>query len=658
MTGVATALLAASPPGDASAATPVEARTVLEVDRIDELTTTALPDGRALVGWVNGNNNGDTTLAMVRPSGAVLGPTAQTIRQGFASRRIGFLPGGPAAAPVLTWFQDGVLDRPFHLSLNGDRFGVPTEAFVPNSGLSGHDASYARCPDGSTVLGFQFSHNPGTTRQTHTAYAGLGDAAGKLDDPLPKVTSQSLDSGQQPTVACDRTNSPTLSLVNDHDAVGKSYGEHILVRNVRVEDEILLNRPLPVGIDATAPDARFAPDGRLWLVWTESKGGAGGVTYVATRAPGKAGPVSAPVVLDATATHVGPLFFGAGGSTHLLVQHQDPDGKIRIGVRTAPPGAAAFGPEERLLDPDLHFGTVLTDHPDGRPRLLVRRVLDRKTGASTFAVGGIPAAGTTDPLTPVEFGVSGGRAATTYLPSGDLLIVGNTTVGSDRVQLREGGLDTGAPPTVDGVAVPGTALVGEPVTMSAVASDPLGLASFTWSVDSTTLTSQRATHTFTKPGSYVATARAVDRAGIATEVTRTIRVVDPDGQGAEDGRNAGNGAGSLPDRAAPTLTKASAQRGRKGRSARTVSLRVTPSEAVALDVELLGTERRKAKRQQIVLRSTRIGTAKAGLAATAKLKLPAKLPRTLGRALSVRVTATDLAGNRTTRTVKVKRAKR
>lgn len=651
MTGAAAALLAAWPPGNASAATPVEPRTALEVDRMDAPTVAALPDGRALVGWTNGNNNGDAANVVVRPAGGVLGPNYQPLRRGRAPRQLGFLHGGPAANPVLTWFDDDER-RPFLSRLDGDQLTTPSGVFSPGSQFEGQDVSYARCPDRSTVLGFQFTHNGNTSRTSYSAYAGLGDENGKLADPLPKVFSTSLDQGQKPTVTCDRNISPIVAYVNDHDGVDTKYGDQITVRNVRIEDEVLMTRNLPPGTEAYGVDARIAPDGRLWIIWQETLGKTR-KTYVATRAPGKAGPVGQATVLDASG-YAETLFFGAGGRSHVLVYERRADERVRIGVRTAAPGADTFGTAEWLVDYDLQLASVLTDHPDGLPRLLIRRLADAKSGTSAFAVQGIIAAGTTDAYTPLNFSLRGGSASASYLPSGDLFIAGGARIETDRVLLREGGLDTGAPPTVDPIAVPGEAPVGQPVTLSAIASDPLGLASFTWTVDGKTYTDQQVSHTFVAPGTYVATARAVDRAGIATVVSRTIRVTDPV---APTGENTG---GAVADRTAPQLSAVSATRGRRGASARTVTLKLTPNEAVAVDLELLGRAKgAKGKRaRSVVLRSGRVAKVTAGKPATAKLKLPTKLPRTVGATFTVRITATDLAGNRTVRTVAVKRAKR
>lgn len=621
---------------------------------MDEPTVAALPDGRALVGWRNGNNNGDAANVIVRPAGGVLPATYQPLQRGYAPRQLGFLRGGPASNPVLTWFDEGNERRPFLSRLEGDRLTTPSDVFSPGSKIEGQDLSYARCPDRSTVLGFQFTHNPNTARRTYSAYAALGDENGALADPLPKVFSTSLDSGQKPTVTCDRNISPIVAYVNDHDGIDTVCGDQITVRNVRVEDEVLLNRTLPPGTEAFGVDARIAPNGRLWIMWNETQGKET-KTWVATRPPGKAGPVGPPTVLDASG-YTETLFFGAGGTTHVLVYERRSDERVRIGVRTAAAGADTFGQPDWLVDYDLQLASVITDHPDGLPRLFIRRLTNVKTDESSFAVQGIVAAGSTEAYTPLNFSLREGPAAATYLPSGDLFVAGGTRVGADRVLLREGGLDTGAPPSLDPVSVTGTVLPGEPTTLSARAFDPLGLASFTWTVDGKTYTDQQVTHTFATPGTYVATVRAIDRAGNASEVTRTIRVTEPATP------TGGEVNGGTTDRIAPRLSAVSATRGRRGAAARTVTLKLTPNEAVAVDFELLGKTQAKPKggrrQRQVVLRSGRVAKAAAGKPATAKLKLPVRLPRGTTGAFTVRVTVTDFAGNRTVRSVAVKRAKR
>lgn len=643
----------------ADAATAVSARTALEAKRIDAPDSAALLDGRIVLGWSNGSGIGDTASTMVRPAGGVLPGKAQGLRQTTPIENVSFLAGGPAEQPVLGWFQDTDARVPFQTVFDGERFGAHFAIVGSGQGGRGRFASYARCPDGTTAFTYQFTYDTvPTVPTTYATYAILANAAGvRAGSSVMPSAPGSRDLYQHPAVTCDRTDLPLFSIADDPDYSGTAQGKHLRVYPLKGPLTALLQRDLPANISVNgSPEARVAPDGRVWMLWTEFGGSA--TSYVATRAPGATGTATSGSVLDAGG-NASTLFFGAGGTTHVLIRRTVSPGKYRYGIRTVQPGPAndSFGPEEPLVGEGNHYVQVLTDHPDGIPRLLV--VTYEGASSVNLAVQGIPQAGSTEPLTSLDFKVNG-AFTTSYLPSGDLFVAGREEIAPGRHELREGGLDTGVPPTLANVTVPGTTVPGEPTTLSVDARDPLGLSSFTWTVDGKTLTDEDTTHTFTTPGTYVATARAVDRAGLATELTRTIRVLDPAAvtPGTDAFREAVKGAGGAVDGTAPALTATTATRGRKGKAATSVTLKATPDEPVAFDLELVGTVKRGGLNGDLVLRSGRIASAPAGKPASAALKIPAALTRLVGSKLRVRITATDAAGNRTQRTVAVTRAKR
>lgn len=647
-------------PAVGSAATPVTPRVVLESPRIATVSSAALPDGRVLVAWDSGLSTGDTLSAAVRPAGGVLPARPQVLRRNQTTEHLAFLPGGPADQPVLLSFQDTEQTTPHQILLDGDHFATQFAILRGGPSARGRFPSYARCPDGTTAFSYQLSYDttPGTPA-TFDSQGFLADAGGRLAPGTLSATGPNKDYYQEPRITCDRTELPLLSVASDPDGQGTVSGERLRVVPLRGPATPLLERNLPPGASANSPEARVAPDGRVWILWTEPNAGSL-VTYIATRDPGATGPVTTPAVLDASGK-ASTLFFGAGGSAHVLIRHTGAGGTLRYGIRTVVPGPTSdsFGPEEPLVPEGKHSVRLLTDHPDGRPRLLV--VSRDADNVASFAVQGIPQAGSTEPLTSLGFQVDG-SFTTSYLPSGDLFIAGREQLTPTQYELREGGLDTGAPPTLTNVTVPGTAVPGEPTALSIDARDPLGLSAFTWTVDGRTITDEDTTHTFAAPGTYVATAKAVDRTGATTELSRTIRVLDPAAvtPGTEAFREAVTGAGGAVavDRAAPALSRASAVRGRKGKAASSVAVQVSPSEAVALDLELVGTLKRGGAKGQLVLKSTRVASAPAGTTAKASLKVPAALTRLVSGKLSVRITATDASGNRTQRTVAVTRAKR
>ncbi len=652
---LATAVAALALPASAPALVPVPQRDVLTANRFDSPQLAALPDGRAALAWTNGTNSGDSTLAMIRPAGKVLPATPQALRGGYSSDEIRFLAGGPAASPLLTWFQDGDSRAPFTVRLDGDQFGVQTGVF---SGMYGYGRfpRFARCPDGTTAFAYQFAYPSPTSYEVIAMRRGAnGESAGGGSTYL----GGSGDYYQDPRPTCDSAAAPLIAW-NVDDNVGGPDPGHLKVRGI-AGGGTFFDRTVPVGKRGGSPDARIAPDGRLWIVWSEyDKTTGDGTTYVATRAPGDTSAIStaSPTVLDAGGADA-QLFFGTDGGTHVLLARSNTAGEESYAVRTAPAGSASFGAEQELLGYGDRWARLLTGHPDGAPRLLV---MGSDASYNTlYSIQGIPAAGSHEPLTAIDLREIG-QSAFAYLPSGDLLGVGVVDGGGALPDtLVEGGLDTGAPPTLGDVSVPGLAAPGEPTPLRIDARDPLGLSSFSWSVDGKTLTDQDTSVTFASPGTYTVTARAVDRAGLATELTRTVRVLDP----APVGQGAPGGTGQTPttpsatpnDTTKPKLS-ASAKRGQRGKAARTVTLTLRAGERSAADIELVGTLRRGKDKGTLVLRSKRVKALTANRRTTVRLAVPPSLARLVGNRLKVRVTLTDAAGNRTTKTVTVKKARK
>lgn len=652
---VVAGLLAAEP---ASALVPVPTRTVLEVNRIDSPTSAALPDGRLLLGWTNGTNSGDTTNAQVRPSGGVLPPTFQTLRTGGSSESLRFVPGGPVESPVITTFQEPDSRSPFNAKLDGDTFTTQTP-ILSGTFSTGRFPSYTRCPDQTTAFAYQFT---GTgTPQLYTAVARLADAKGAVGA-TSFVGIGSPDSFQDPTVTCDQ-NVPLFAYANDRDGDAGPQGKRLQVRQLSLGGPAVLDRMTADGVNASAPEARVAPNGRLWIVWTEFPNAGTPTTYFSTRAPGATGAATAPAVLDATG-QTESLFFDAAGNTHVLVENRTM-GSASYGIRTAAPGASTFGPVQELLPPASQTAELLTGHPDGNPRLLVIKRGSAPTNERSYELRGIPQAGSGSDATPVGFVHNGFRTAS-FLPSGDLFMAGSHEVAPQRVELREGGLDTGAPPTLTGVQVPSVAAPGEAIALAIDARDPLGLSTFAWTVDGQTLSDQDTSFTFPRPGTYVVTARAVDRAGNASELTRTVRVLDPAAvsPGTAEFADAVAARGGVltpapaPDTTAPTLTKATAIRGRRGKAKGKITVSLSGSEVAAADLELVGTLKRGKQNGRLILKSARIGALAAGAATRATLTVPTSLSRLVANKLSVRVTLTDSAGNRSVKTVPVTTAKK
>lgn len=514
----AAALLAVGAPSALAGAGAVELRSVLSAERIDYPVSSVLPDGRALVGWTNGNNNRDAVNVMVRPSGGVLGPKYTALRRGYSGEDFTFLPGGPADSPVLAYFNDGTTFGRARYRFDGSSFG----SLALESNNPGRFPEYARCPNGTTVATYQATYSAPPAASTYAVVSSLADAYG---EPTGSSFSgpSNRDTFQVPHVTCDRSDVPILSYAYDPDGRNVGVGSRLRISQLGPGGGVLLNRDLGPSLAASAPRTHVAPDGRIWALWTEyNTATTAAVSYVATRAPGATGPLT-PSVIDAAGGGQ-DLFLGVGGTVHVLIAQDYEMGGATYAVRSAAAGGATFGPSAQLTT-TKGYGNILLGHPDGAPRLQIGVFGPAPDYASTYTVRGIPAAGSNDPAHVV--GVLSGTPSFSWFPTGDLLFLGARTVSSTESQLLEGGYDMGAPPTLDAVSVPGLAAPGEAVALTIDAKDPLGLSAFSWTVDGRTITDQDTSHTFAKPGSYVVTARAVDRAGNASEITRTVRVLDP-----------------------------------------------------------------------------------------------------------------------------------
>lgn len=138
---------------------------------------------------------------------------------------------------------------------------------------------------------------------------------------------------------------------------------------------------------------------------------------------------------------------------------------------------------------------------------------------------------------------------------------------------------------------------------------------------------------------------AVDRVGLTTTIARTVRVLDP------------NAPSAAADRTPPILT-AHASRGKKGKAAKVVTLWLRSSEPAAANVELIGTLRRHGAHGTLIMQSKHLSSVSTTTKYSAvRLTVKPALAKLLARKLSVRVTLTDLAGNRTEKTVAVRPAK-
>lgn len=639
---ISTALLAlsatAAAPAAADALTPVDPKVAFSANRIDSPSLTTLPDGRALVGWTNGTNSGDTAFAAVRPAGDVLGPP-QVIGNGYSHEDVRFTGGDHQP---LAYYNDGLSSEPRLLRLEGSTFAGPGPFFTINA--PGRFPSLARCDDGGLVVAYQ------------TGRAGEYRVVSKYLNPagvsnVTYSTGPTPDPFMKPIASCPGNVPFVGHAYDDPDDAGPETGRVRLLQ-LGTSGGYAINRTLADGARGSSPVARVAPDGRAWATWSESAG----TTYsakVATRAAGGTA-FDAPVDLGAN-TDSGVMSFTPDGRGHLLVYQYTPGSDtIATAHRSVAPGAAALDPASTPVGtPSEDAPRLLEGHPDGRPRLLIRRD-DRQV------LRGLPQAGTTEPETDILRGLDFGAAA--WMPSGDLLTVGvRRGAAGEPHELVEGGLDTGAPPVFGAVRVPSRVVLGEAVELAADATDALGVADVRWIVGGTTLSGAKVSHAFATPGLQAVTVRATDRAGNVTETTRTVAVIDPNppvvtpAPGTTPVPGAARPVPVL-DTRAPKVS-GSAKRGRRGTGARRVKVRVRVTETSAVDMEVRG-RLRGSRRGTLILASKRLQQVRGARTRTTTVTVPARLLRLTRGSLKLRMIATDAAGNRRVRTMTVKRTAR
>lgn len=106
---------------------------------------------------------------------------------------------------------------------------------------------------------------------------------------------------------------------------------------------------------------------------------------------------------------------------------------------------------------------------------------------------------------------------------------------------------------------------------------------------------------------------------------------------------------------APPKVSGSARRGRRGTSARRIKVRIRVSETSNVDMSLRSRWKR-GKRRAVVLTSRRLARVPGGKTRSITLTVPSRLAKRTGDRLTLRVIATDKAGNRQVASIAVKRS--
>lgn len=654
------AVLAATPGPALAAPSAVPPLPFAAADATNSLDLTAFPDGRLALAWTHAVSRNGVGFALRRAGSPFAPADVQDLTQ-VSSQVAGISPPTDTTPYRLFRLEGTSLVR--H-ALTPALLDGGSRRTVGSFG----SAAFAPCADGSSTLVTDTPPSAGsrTLKFERSTPAGLGSTStggtGLYDDddfPRLAVTC----SGGRTLVAHHRDTdlgagvAPVLSV---HDVTpGGSPVE--LIRIVP-----------PAGHDYGAVAVSRLPDGRVWVAADRDAANDTYAVDLATQAPGDTLPVTA--VTDSIAG--GDLRDQAvDGSGRLLTLYDahpagsmDDDDPGIPTMLSVEPGSTADVRTPIAAGADDRQRFLIEGHPDGRPRVATvfsdgttQPDDERVTVAGPAGVPGQAADAPVVVRPPAAPGVFPLQFVGAYLPSGDLVAAWQDG-GNPAGRILEGGLDTGAPPSLGTVTAPGAVVAGEPVTLGSAPFDPLGVASSGWSVAGTTLDGPRVTTTFTTAGTQTVTAFAVDRAGNRAETTRTIRVLPADAVApAPPAAAPAPPPGVTPaaaDRRAPRITLLSQSPTRLSRRATVLRMRLRADEATAVDLELVGRIRRGRERGTVIVGTARVARLARNRTVTVRLPVRRSIVRLLeGGRLQVRAIATDASGNRRTRTVTVRRAR-
>ncbi len=651
---------AAPAPAAPGAVTPIPFAAADATNTLDLVTQ---PDGGVALAWTHAVSRAGVGFALRPPTASFAEGIVQDLT-GSNSSVIGLAsPGGGAPLRLLRSDDTSIVTH--RLGANGLDGGTSR-----NVGLIGSRA-HTSCADGGTAL---ISETPTSgapafrrLRLDRTSAAGgssnlSGWSGSHDDDDFPRLDLTCA--GGDLSVAVNRD--------TDLGADAIRVASVFTFEGFAPTERIRITEPTGGSLDQSRV-ARL-PDGTVVLVQEfENADGTYGVA-LATNASGE------PMTTTATAISGADLRdVAVDGDGRLLVLYDahapsstDNDDDGIATVLTLAPGASTDVRTPVSATADDIPRRFQTGHPDGRVRLMTPLPDD---SVDVSGLPGVPGQTADVPIkvrpTPTP-GVFPGEFRATYLPSGDLVAVWQDG-GNPDGRIVEGGIDTGVPPTLGTLSVPGAVVAGEPVVLEMDPSDPMGLASTGWTVEGTERTGSRVTASFATAGTRTVTAAAVDRAGNRTETTRTIRVLPADAVApapaappapptvvAVPGPTAVVPTAAKPaaarDRRAPRITGLSQRPSRLSPRATVLRMRVRADEAASLDLELIGRVRRGKDRGTLIVSTARVARLTRNRFRTVPLRLRPGLVRLVEkRRLQVRAIATDGAGNRRTRTVTVRR---
>ena len=244
-------------------------------------------------------------------------------------------------------------------------------------------------------------------------------------------------------------------------------------------------------------------------------------------------------------------------------------------------------------------------------------------------------------------------------PRGDAVAVWRHYDGHTYIEQAAG--FAGAPPTLSGLSIPATGVLGQPVALSVAPVDawaPLGATS--WDLgDGTSATGTAITHIFSAVGVHTVTVTSADTAGNTATASGTIDIVAAPGSATATNPTPAPAPGPHPAPPAgarrPAAPAVSVPKSAKASALKTgLTLRATVAAAGRISLSLSVSSKTlglKGKAKQIVIASA---SATAKSAGTLKIELTAKksykkrLSRLKGKKLTLKI---SFAGTTTTKTL-------
>jgi chitodextrinase len=183
---------------------------------------------------------------------------------------------------------------------------------------------------------------------------------------------------------------------------------------------------------------------------------------------------------------------------------------------SGPAGAGTFGPAI-AFDPSGAATAIWGGPFAGSPPDRIQ-VAARPPGVNQ-------AFGAVDPISgPPLTEVNNDSPAIAFDDEGNAIAVWEHVISaSPGVKVQYAGLDA-APPQIDSVSAP-SGVAGQPISMSAAASDRWSPFSLSWSFgDGGSASGASVSYTYASAGSYTVTVKATDAAGNESQQTRTIQI--------------------------------------------------------------------------------------------------------------------------------------